>query len=167
MALARRQAQAGQAAAAARGFAWVWRHIPRLSPALWGVRGSYLVRDFTRVVRSDPAAWFDRGKDDPRCAALLDRLSGLLSRLLAPRDRWAELGWIYRDPRRDLAGTFASALYLLRKRDPEMEGLGRRMVRNRAAELVRALRACGRQALAADVEDDAARYDARLTELAR
>jgi hypothetical protein len=41
------------------------------------------------------------------------------------------------------------------------------MVRNRAAELVRALRACGRQALAADVEDDAARYDARLTELAR
>jgi len=106
-------------------------------------------------------AWFDAIKDDPAQVEVLQRAAHHLVPKLRERQRWADIGRLYRDPVGELRRT-----HELMDTDgvpPEMleqlRGFMTEHFRQEAALLLTSLRAAGRTGEAAAVESEALRLD--------
>jgi hypothetical protein len=114
--------------------------------------------------REQTLAWFDGAKNDPGAATTIDHCAHRLIDLLVERERWVDIGRLYRDPAAVLTRHHQiSAPPPGATVPPEMLVALREMMarsfRERAALLLRCLRAAGRLTEAEALEAEALRLD--------
>jgi thioredoxin 1 len=112
-------------------------------------------------------AWYDKVKDQPRYAKLVDRVSRNLSEIFIAKGRWADLGKMYPDPIAELQREH-DFMVMLPKHDPppEMDEATKKMIDEMPAKMFR--EKIGQMyagLLAAGREEDAAKLAAKAREL--